>query len=230
MHVSAAFWPLTQAQWCQTAAARSRCFCPYIDAVLAVSYPSECVKEHLPGRPPVLPLCLWAPNAPSCFQIDRWSCSSLWWWKYVLTLSFGWWPKESHQSSRALTSVMTRFRSSPLRWCFLGTSNQEETPWQTRDTAELFGNVSLSSLPGRTGGSKASSVCGAMLTSTSTFLGRWKYVKLVLDLARRWWRLKVKDMSPEKLQIISPTQLRPPQVFGLSRTQFDICYILNYQT
>lgn len=100
---------------------------------------------------------------------------------------------------------------------------------QTRDTAELFGNVSSSSLPGRTGGSKASSVCGAMLTSTSTFLGRWKYVKLVLDLARRWWRLKVKDMSPEKLQIISPTQLRPPQVFGLSRTQFDICYILNYQ-
>lgn len=36
-------------------------------------------------------------------------------------------------------------------------------------------------------------------------------------------------MSPEKLQIISPTQLRPPQVFGLSRTQFDICYILSYQ-
>lgn len=50
-------------------------------------------------------------------------------------------------------------------------------------------------------------------------------MKLVLDLARRWWRFKVKDMSPEKLQIISPTQIRLPQVCGL--TQFDICYILN---
>lgn len=55
-------------------------------------------------------------------------------------------------------------------------------------------------------------------------------MKLVLDLALCWWRLKVKDMSPEKLQIISPTQIRLAQVFGLSRTQFDICYILNYQT
>lgn len=53
-------------------------------------------------------------------------------------------------------------------------------------------------------------------------------MELVLDLARRWWRFKVKDMSPEKLQIISPTQLRLPHVLGL--TPFDICYILNDQT
>lgn len=53
-------------------------------------------------------------------------------------------------------------------------------------------------------------------------------MELVLDLARRWWRFKVKDMSPEKLQIISPTQIRLPHVLGL--TPFDICYILNDQT
>lgn len=169
-------------------------------------------------------LCVFSLSKKTT-EIDRWlwSCSSrggegmslLW----TMTLALVGDQKNhiTDASSRVLTPVMTWFRPSALRWCFLG--NQEETPWQTQHTAELFGNVSLSSLPGRTGGSKGSSVCGAMLTSSSTFWGRWKYVKLVLDLALCWWRLKVKDMSPEKLQLISPTQIRLPKVFGQSRTQ-----------
>lgn len=47
-------------------------------------------------------------------ETDRWmwSCSRLWWWRYVLTLnydtSFGWWPKESDQSSREFLRLWWR--------------------------------------------------------------------------------------------------------------------------
>lgn len=38
-------------------------------------------------------------------------------------------------------------------------------------------------------------------------------MKLVLDLARRWWRLKVKDVSPEKLHHLTYSAQTAPSIW-----------------